>query len=68
VRITHVSADAAEWIARVVDAYCPTVVRCADPLPVRNWAIEALDEVRRTASNDAGRATAASTAPALPAR
>ena len=52
-QITHVSADAAPWIARVVDAYCPAAVRCADPFHLVKWATEALDEVRRAAWNDA---------------
>jgi len=30
-RITHVTADGAEWIADVVSNRCPTAVRCADP-------------------------------------
>ena len=29
--ITHVSADAAAWIADEVAAHCPNAVRCADP-------------------------------------
>jgi len=30
--ITHVFADAADWIADVVAQYCPTAVQCADPV------------------------------------
>ena len=30
-QITHVSADAADWIADVVSQRCPTAIRCADP-------------------------------------
>lgn len=52
-RITHVSADAADWIARVVEARCPNAVRCADPFHVVKWATDALDEIRRGAWNDA---------------
>jgi transposase len=52
-QITHVSADGAEWIARVVARRCPHAVRCADPFHVVKWATEALDEVRRKAWNDA---------------
>jgi transposase len=33
-RITHVSADAAPWIASTVQAYCPSAIRCADPFHV----------------------------------
>lgn len=32
--ITHVSADAAPWIAKAVDEHCPAAVRCADPFHV----------------------------------
>lgn len=52
-RITHVSADAADWIAEVVAERCPGAVRCADAFHVVAWATEALDEVRRAAWNDA---------------
>ena len=51
--ITHISADAAEWIARVVARRCPQAVRCADPFHVVKWATSALDEVRRAAWNEA---------------
>ena len=51
--ITHVSADAAEWIARAVARRCPNAVRCADPFHVVAWATDALDVVRRQAWNDA---------------
>jgi len=51
--ITHVSADAADWIAEVVAERCPNAVRCADAFHVVAWATEALDEVRRQAWNDA---------------
>jgi transposase len=52
-QITHVSADAADWIARAVTARCPHAVRCADPFHIVSWATNALDEVRRHAWNDA---------------
>lgn len=52
-QITHVSADAAEWIADVVAERCPNAVRCADAFHVVAWATDALDEVRRQAWNDA---------------
>lgn len=51
--ITHVSADAATWIAKAVRAHCPNAVLCADAFHVVAWATDALDEVRRTAWNDA---------------
>ena len=50
--ITHVSADAADWIATVVAERCPNAVRCADPFHVVAWATDALDEVRRQAWNE----------------
>jgi transposase len=46
-RITHVSADGADWIAGVVAARAPQAVLCADPFHVVSWATGALDEVRR---------------------
>jgi transposase len=51
--ISHVSADAADWIAEVVAERCPNAVRCADPFHVVKWATEALDEERRRAWNTA---------------
>ncbi|MHB1064659.1 MAG: ISL3 family transposase [Georgenia sp.] len=51
--ITHVSADAANWIAAVVAERCPNAVRCADAFHVVAWATDALDEVRREAWNRA---------------
>jgi transposase len=56
-QITHVSADAADWIANVVARRCPNAIRCADAFHVVAWATEALDEVRRQAWNDARRAS-----------
>lgn len=52
-QITHVSADGADWIADVVEQRCVRAVRCADPFHIVKWATEALDEVRRSAWNDA---------------
>lgn len=52
-QITHVSADAADWIAKVVAERCPNAVRCADAFHVVAWATDALDEVRRDAWNEA---------------
>ena len=45
--LTHVSADMAPWISRVVEARAPQAVRCADPFHVVAWATDALG--RRTA-------------------
>ena len=58
-QLTHVSADAAEWIGVVVAARAPHAVRCADPFHVVAWAAEALDEVRRSAWNTARRVAGA---------
>jgi len=55
-QITHVSADGAAWIASVVAERAPNAVRCADPFHVVKWATEALDDVRRSAWNDARKA------------
>lgn len=55
-QITHVSADAAAWIATVVAECCPDVVRVADPFHVVMWATDALHEERRSAWNRARKA------------
>jgi transposase len=52
-QITHVSADAADWIAAVVAERAPGAIRCADAFHVVAWATDALDEVRRQAWNEA---------------
>jgi transposase len=52
-QVTHVSADAADWIADVVAERCPNAIRCADPFHVVSWATKALDEERRQAWNQA---------------
>jgi transposase len=52
-QITHVSADMAPTIARVVAARAPNALRCADPFHVVAWATEALDAERRRAWNQA---------------
>lgn len=52
-RLTHVSADGAEWIADMVSARAPQAIRCADAFHVVAWATEALDVVRRQALQDA---------------
>jgi transposase len=51
--LTHVSADAADWIGDVVATRAPAAIRCADAFHVVAWATEALDEVRRQAWNNA---------------
>ena len=52
-QITHVSADMAGWIARVVAERAPAAVRCADPFHIVAWATDALDVERRRAWNQA---------------
>jgi transposase len=61
--ITHVSADAADWIADVVAERAPNAIRCADAFHVVAWATDALDEVRRQAWNEARGAVTARRAP-----
>jgi transposase len=60
-RITHVSADGADWIKTVVRQRCPNTVLGADPFHVVSWGTEALDEERRdvwnTARGGKGKAT-----------
>jgi len=51
--VTHVSADAAQWIADEVAAHCPNAVRCADAFHIVAWAGDALDQVRRDTWNAA---------------
>jgi transposase len=51
--VTHVSADAAQWIADEVVLNCPNAVRCADAFHIVAWAGDALDQVRRDTWNDA---------------
>jgi transposase len=63
-QLTHVSADMADWIARVVARRAPNAVRCADPFHVVAWAIDALDIERRRAWNAAaGRRPTPTSAP-----
>jgi transposase len=63
-QVTHVSADAADWIAHVVTQRCPAAVQAMDPFHTVAWATEALDQVRRDVWNNSrggkGRATARS--------
>jgi transposase len=50
-RLTHVTADGAEWIHDVVAAQAPKAVVCLDAFHVVAWATEALDQVRRAMVN-----------------
>ena len=53
--ITHVTADAGNWIAPLVALRCPNAVRCMDNFHVIQWATDALDKVRREVWNAARR-------------
>jgi transposase len=46
-RLTHVSADGAQWIHDVVRARAPQALICLDAFHVVKWAGERLDELRR---------------------
>ena len=45
--IKVVTGDGAKWITECVNEYTPDCERCVDPFHVVEWAMEALDEVRR---------------------
>jgi transposase len=51
--LTHVTADAAEWIATVVARRAPQAIRCADAFHIVAWATDALDVARRHVWNEA---------------
>ncbi|MBA3907990.1 MAG: ISL3 family transposase [Pseudonocardiales bacterium] len=52
-QLTHITADMALWIARVVTDRAPHAVRVADPFHILAWASDALDMERRRAWNEA---------------
>lgn len=45
--IKAVTGDGAKWITECVNEFTPDCERCVDPFHVVEWAMEALDEVRR---------------------
>ena len=49
--IRNVSADAATWIRTCVGKYCPGASLCLDGFHVVQWAVGAVDEVRRSVWN-----------------
>ena len=51
-KLTHVSADGAEWIHDVVRAKAPQALICLDAFHVVKWAGERLDELRRRLANE----------------
>ena len=55
-RITHVSADGADWIHTSVTEHAPQAILCLDPFHVMQWVITALDQTRRDLWNDLRRA------------
>lgn len=55
-RLTHVSADGADWIHAPVAAHAPQAVLCLDPFHVIMWVNDALDQVRRDLWNRLRRA------------
>ena len=51
--IRVVTGDGASWITDCVNEFTPDSERCVDPFHVVQWAMEALDEVRREVWRDA---------------
>lgn len=45
--IRVVTGDGAKWITECVNEFTPDCERCVDPFHVVQWAMDALDEVRR---------------------
>lgn len=53
--IRVVTGDGAKWITECVNEFTPDCERCVDPFHVVEWAMEALDEVRREVWREAYR-------------
>ena len=51
--IKVVTGDGAKWITECVNEYTPDCERCVDPFHVVEWAMDALDKVRREAWREA---------------
>ena len=51
--IKVVTGDGAKWITDCVNEFTPDCERCVDQFHVVQWAMDALDEVRREVWNDA---------------
>lgn len=51
--IKVVTGDGARWITDCVNEFTPNCERCVDPFHVVQWAMDALDEVRREVWNEA---------------
>lgn len=52
-KVTHVSADGADFITDVVTEKCPQAILVADPFHIVQWATKALNDVRRESWNQA---------------
>jgi transposase len=50
-KLTHVSADGAEWIHAPVRERAPRAALCLDPFHIVQWATKAIDKVRRGLRN-----------------
>jgi transposase len=55
VRLTHVSADGAEWIHNIVLELAPQARICLDPFHIVQWCTKAVDETRRDTQRDLSR-------------
>ena len=51
--IKVVTGDGARWITECVNEFTPDCVRCVDQFHVVQWAMDALDEVRRESWREA---------------
>ena len=51
--LTHISTDAADWVAGPIAERAPQAQHCLDPFHLVTWATKALDEVRRQVWNTA---------------
>lgn len=51
--IKVVTGDGAKWITECVNEFTPDCERCVDPFHVVEWAMDALDEIRREAWREA---------------
>jgi len=51
-KIELVTSDAAKYIAKCVEKWCPKAIRSMDPFHVVQWATNAIDEVRKQVVRD----------------
>ncbi len=47
------TGDGARWITECVNEFLPNCARCVDPFHVVEWAMDAVDEVRRQSWREA---------------